>query len=87
MLPHPYSGNARPAGVGVRGAIPENTTTKRTKVLVVGDKNRAALRRSVNNTRKARKAFELQDKAKKSRSRPKTTSSVVSTAASWMEPR
>ncbi|MBB2974993.1 DNA polymerase-3 subunit epsilon [Microbacterium endophyticum] len=44
------------------GAIPEQTTTKRTNVLVVGDINPAVLRPDSNITGKARKAFELQDK-------------------------
>lgn len=44
------------------GAIPEQTTTKRTNVLVVGDINPAVLRPGSNVTGKARKAFELQDK-------------------------
>lgn len=43
------------------GAIPEQTTTKRTNVLVVGDINPAVLRPGSNITGKARKAFELQD--------------------------
>lgn len=43
------------------GAIPEQTTTKRTNVLVVGDINPAVLRPGSNVTGKARKAFELQD--------------------------
>lgn len=44
------------------GAIPEQNTTKRTNVLVVGDINPAALRPGSDITGKARKAFELQDK-------------------------
>lgn len=44
------------------GAIPDQTTTKRTNVLVVGDINPAVLRPGSNVTGKARKAFELQDK-------------------------
>jgi len=44
------------------GAIPEQNTTKRTNVLVVGDINPAVLRPGSNLTGKARKAFELQDK-------------------------
>lgn len=44
------------------GAIPEQNTTKRTNVLVVGDINVASLRPGSNVTGKARKAFELQDK-------------------------
>ncbi len=44
------------------GATPEQTTTKRTNVLVVGDINPAVLRPGSNVTGKARKAFELQDK-------------------------
>ncbi|MBW9121242.1 3'-5' exoribonuclease [Microbacterium trichothecenolyticum] len=43
------------------GAIPEQSTTKRTNVLVVGDINPAVLRPGSNITGKARKAFELQD--------------------------
>lgn len=44
------------------GAIPDQTPTKRTNVLVVGDINPAVLRPGSNITGKARKAFELQDK-------------------------
>lgn len=44
------------------GATPEQTTTKRTNVLVVGDINPAVLRPGSDLTGKARKAFELQDK-------------------------
>lgn len=44
------------------GAIPEQNTTKRTNILVVGDINPAVLRPGSNVTGKARKAFELQDK-------------------------
>lgn len=44
------------------GATPEQNTTKRTNVLVVGDINPAVLRPGSNITGKARKAFELQDK-------------------------
>ena len=44
------------------GATPEDNTTKRTNVLVVGDLNPAVLRPGSNLTGKARKAFELQDK-------------------------
>lgn len=44
------------------GATPEQNTTKRTNVLVVGDINPAVLRPGSNLTGKARKAFELQDK-------------------------
>jgi DNA polymerase III epsilon subunit-like protein len=47
------------------GAIPQNDTTKRTNVLVVGDMNPAVLRPGSNLTGKARKAFELQDKGQK----------------------
>jgi DNA polymerase III epsilon subunit-like protein len=43
------------------GAVPEQTTTKRTNVLVVGDIDPAVLRPGSNVTGKARKAFELQD--------------------------
>jgi DNA polymerase-3 subunit epsilon len=43
------------------GAIPEQSTTKRTNVLVVGDINPAVLRPGSSLTGKARKAFELQD--------------------------
>lgn len=43
------------------GAIPEQSTTKRTNVLVVGDINPAVLRPGSSITGKARKAFELQD--------------------------
>ncbi|HWJ68024.1 MAG TPA: exonuclease domain-containing protein [Nocardioides sp.] len=44
------------------GATPEQNTTKRTNVLVVGDINPAVLRPGSNVTGKARKAFDLQDK-------------------------
>ncbi len=44
------------------GAIPEQNTTKKTNVLVVGDINPAVLRPGSNVTGKARKAFDLQDK-------------------------
>lgn len=44
------------------GATPEQNTTRRTNVLVVGDINPAVLRPGSNVTGKARKAFELQDK-------------------------
>jgi DNA polymerase-3 subunit epsilon len=44
------------------GAIPEQNTTKKTNVLVVGDINPAVLRPDSNLTGKARKAFDLQDK-------------------------
>lgn len=44
------------------GATPEQSTTKKTNVLVVGDINPAVLRPGSNVTGKARKAFELQDK-------------------------
>ncbi|HET7386190.1 MAG TPA: exonuclease domain-containing protein [Nocardioidaceae bacterium] len=44
------------------GATPEQNTTKRTNVLVVGDINPAVLRSGSNVTGKARRAFELQDK-------------------------
>ena len=44
------------------GAIPQDDTTKRTNVLVVGDVNPAVLRAGSNLTGKTRKAFELQDK-------------------------
>lgn len=44
------------------GAIAEQSTTKRTNVLVVGDINPAVLRPGSQVTGKARKAFELQDK-------------------------
>lgn len=44
------------------GAMPEQNTTKRTNVLVVGDINPAVLRPGSNVTGKARKAFDLQDK-------------------------
>jgi DNA polymerase-3 subunit epsilon len=44
------------------GAMPEQNTTKRTNVLVVGDINPAVLRPGSNVTGKARAAFELQDK-------------------------
>ncbi|AIY01530.1 hypothetical protein ART_1931 [Arthrobacter sp. PAMC 25486] len=47
------------------GAIPEENTTKRTNVLVVGDINPAALRPGSDLTGKTRKAFELQDKGQK----------------------
>lgn len=43
------------------GAIAEQTTTKRTQVLVVGDINPAVLRPGSNLTGKIRRAFELQD--------------------------
>ncbi|RYU14841.1 exonuclease domain-containing protein [Nocardioides iriomotensis] len=43
------------------GAIPEQNTTKKTNVLVIGDINPAVLRPGSNLTGKARKAFELQD--------------------------
>ncbi|RYC14772.1 exonuclease domain-containing protein [Nocardioides zhouii] len=43
------------------GATPEQNTTKRTHVLVVGDINPAVLRPGSNVTGKARKAFDLQD--------------------------
>lgn len=43
------------------GAIAEKTTTKRTNVLVVGDINPAVLRPGATLTKKAEKAFELQD--------------------------
>jgi DNA polymerase-3 subunit epsilon len=42
------------------GAVAEQTPTKRTNVLVVGDINPAVLRPGSNLTGKARKAFELQ---------------------------
>jgi DNA polymerase-3 subunit epsilon len=42
--------------------MPEQNTTKRTNVLVVGDINPAVLRPGSNVTGKARTAFELQDK-------------------------
>ena len=51
---------ARQECAGV-GATPEQNTTKRTNVLVVGDINPAVLRPGSNVTGKARKAFELQD--------------------------
>jgi DNA polymerase III epsilon subunit-like protein len=44
------------------GAMPEQSTTKKTNVLVVGDINPAVLRPGSNVTGKARKAFDLQDK-------------------------
>lgn len=44
------------------GAVPEQTPTKRTNVLVVGDINPAVLRPGANITGKARRAFDLQDK-------------------------
>ena len=44
------------------GGIPEQNTTKRTNVLVVGDINPAGLRPGSDITGKARKAFELQAK-------------------------
>jgi DNA polymerase-3 subunit epsilon len=44
------------------GATPEENTTKRTNVLVVGDINPAVLRPGSNLTGKTRRAFELQDK-------------------------
>ncbi|PQZ99705.1 hypothetical protein CQ017_06840 [Arthrobacter sp. MYb224] len=44
------------------GAIPEENTTKRTNVLVVGDIDPSVLRPGSNLTGKTRKAFELQDK-------------------------
>lgn len=44
------------------GATPEENTTKRTNVLVVGDINPAVLRPGSELTGKARRAFELQDK-------------------------
>lgn len=43
------------------GAIPEQNTTKKTNVLVIGDINPAVLRPDSNVTGKARKAFDLQD--------------------------
>jgi DNA polymerase-3 subunit epsilon len=43
------------------GAIPEQNTTKKTNVLVVGDINPAVLRPDSHVTGKARKAFDLQD--------------------------
>ena len=43
------------------GAIPEQDTTQRTNVLVVGDINPAVLRSGSNLTGKARRAFDLQD--------------------------
>lgn len=43
------------------GAIPEQNTTKRTNVLVVGDINPAVLRPGSNVTGKTRRAFDLQD--------------------------
>jgi DNA polymerase-3 subunit epsilon len=44
------------------GASPEQNTTKRTNVLVIGDINPAVLRPGSNVTGKLRRAFELQDK-------------------------
>jgi DNA polymerase III epsilon subunit-like protein len=44
------------------GAVPDQTPTKRTNILVVGDINPAVLRPGSNLTGKARRAFELQDK-------------------------
>ena len=44
------------------GGTPEQNTTKRTNILVVGDINPAVLRPGSHVTGKARKAFELQDK-------------------------
>jgi DNA polymerase-3 subunit epsilon len=44
------------------GGIPEQSVTKRTNVLVVGDINPAALALEVATTGKAAKAFALQDK-------------------------
>ena len=44
------------------GALPQEDTTKRTNVLVVGDVNPAVLRAGSTLTGKTRKAFELQDK-------------------------
>lgn len=44
------------------GAVPEQNTTKKTNVLVVGDINPAVLRPDSNVTGKTRKAFDLQDK-------------------------
>jgi DNA polymerase-3 subunit epsilon len=44
------------------GGIPENTVTKRTNVLVIGDINPAVLAPGVATTGKAAKAFALQDK-------------------------
>ena len=43
------------------GAVAEKTTTKRTNVLVVGDINEAVLRPGATLTKKAQRAFELQD--------------------------
>ena len=43
------------------GATPEQTTTKRTNVLVIGDINPALLRPGATLTAKARKAFDLQE--------------------------
>lgn len=43
------------------GAIPEQNTTKRTNVLVIGDINPAVLRPNSNLTGKARRAFDLQN--------------------------
>lgn len=44
------------------GAIAQQTTTKRTNVLVIGDINPAVLRPGAELTAKARKAFQLQEK-------------------------
>lgn len=44
------------------GALPEDNTTKRTQVLVVGDIDPTVLRPGSKLTGKARKAFDLQDK-------------------------
>lgn len=44
------------------GAIPEESTTKRTNVLVVGSVNPAVLRPGAEVTGKIRRAFELQSK-------------------------
>jgi DNA polymerase III epsilon subunit-like protein len=44
------------------GATPEQNTTKKTNILVIGDINPAVLRPGSNVTGKARKAFDLQDK-------------------------
>ncbi|RYB89316.1 hypothetical protein EUA06_15105 [Nocardioides glacieisoli] len=44
------------------GAVPEQNTTKKTNVLVVGDINPAVLRPDSNVTGKTRKAFDLQDR-------------------------
>lgn len=49
------------------GALAESDTTKRTNVLVVGDINPAVLRPGSNLTGKTRKAFDLQDKVRRSR--------------------